>query len=41
VQLVAPVTFHVDGMTGPLLEGELDRACLWGHALAQRVPVPS
>jgi len=34
-----PMTFHVDGTTGPLLEGELDRATLWGHALAQRAPV--
>jgi hypothetical protein len=39
-QVVAAATFHVEGMTGPLLEGELDRATLWGHALAQRVPVP-
>ncbi len=28
-----PTTFWVDGMEGPLLDGELDRARTWGHDL--------
>ncbi|MFC4128439.1 flavodoxin family protein [Nocardia rhizosphaerae] len=30
----APADFHVDGMTGPVTAGELDRASAWGAELA-------
>ena len=30
----APMTFKVDDMTGPLLDGELDRARAWGRVVA-------
>lgn len=40
--LVAPpATFRVDGMTGPLLEGEVDRARRWGADLSTRVARPA
>jgi hypothetical protein len=32
-----PETFRVGGMTGPLLDGELERARAWGEQLAARV----
>ena len=32
--LTAPTSFWVDGTTGPLLDGELDRARAWGQELA-------
>jgi membrane protease YdiL (CAAX protease family) len=32
-----PESFRVSGTTGPLVDGELDRARAWGSALAQRV----
>src|SRR6476469_7483215 len=32
-----PVSFRVDGKTGPLLEGELSRALEWGVALGHRL----
>jgi hypothetical protein len=32
-----PETFFVDGMTGPLLAGEYERALLWGEELGSRV----
>lgn len=35
--VVAQETFWVDGMTGPLLEGECDRARQWGEQLARTV----
>ena len=36
--LVVPTTtFRVDGMTGPLLDGEVDRARRWGADLGARV----
>jgi hypothetical protein len=39
--LAAPAaSFYVDGMTGPLLEGECDRARQWGDDLAARVGRP-
>lgn len=39
--LTAPAaTFYVDGMTGPLLDGERARAQAWGEQLAARVPRP-
>lgn len=31
--VAAPMSFRVEGKTGPLLAGELDRAREWGHAL--------
>lgn len=31
--VVAPESFFVDGVAGPLLDGELDRARRWGEAL--------
>ena len=34
---VEPLSFRVEGMTGPLLEGELDRAREWGEALGERL----
>lgn len=33
-RLVATMSFYVDDMAGPLLEGELDRARVWGQQLA-------
>ncbi|MGH9235079.1 MAG: flavodoxin [Acidimicrobiales bacterium] len=35
--VVPPATFLVDGMTGPLLDGEVDRARRWGTDLGARV----
>lgn len=35
--VVPPATFLVGGMTGPLLEGEVDRARRWGVDLGARV----
>jgi hypothetical protein len=35
--VVRPATFRVDGMTGPLLDGEVDRAWGWGGDLGARV----
>jgi hypothetical protein len=32
-----PVSFHVDGITGPLVDGELDRARDWGKALGEQL----
>lgn len=32
-----PESFRVDGMTGPLVEGELDRARRWGELLAAQL----
>jgi hypothetical protein len=32
-----PETFWVGGMTGPLVDGELERAHMWGLALAEQV----
>jgi hypothetical protein len=32
-----PISFRVDGMTGPLLDGELDRARAWGEDLGHLV----
>ena len=32
-----PISIRVDGTTGPLLEGELDRARTWGEALGRRL----
>jgi hypothetical protein len=32
--VAAPESFYVDGTTGPLSDGELDRARRWGEALA-------
>jgi flavorubredoxin len=41
LRLAAPATtFYVDGMTGPLLDGERGRAQTWGEHLAARVPRP-
>lgn len=34
---VPPETFYVDGSIGPLLEGEYERAHLWGEDLGDRV----
>jgi hypothetical protein len=34
---VEPVSFRVEGVTGPLLDGELDRARQWGDALGHRL----
>jgi hypothetical protein len=36
-----PESFFVKGMKGPLMEGQLDRARLWGRGLhpAERVAV--
>jgi hypothetical protein len=42
-----PVSFRVEGMVGPLVEGELDRARGWGESLASHLtaettqPAPS
>ena len=36
-----PETFWVDGMTGPLLEGECERARRWGQLLAEKVVAPA
>jgi hypothetical protein len=33
----APQSFFVAGIPGPLLDGELSRACRWGEALSQRI----
>ena len=33
----APLSIRVDGTTGPLVDGELDRARTWGEALGQRL----
>ena len=42
LELVAPAeSFFVDGTTGPLLEGELERAHRWGEALAVRQMQPA
>lgn len=32
-----PQTFYVDGMEGPLLDGELEKAAAWGESLARRL----
>jgi hypothetical protein len=32
-----PISIRVDGTTGPLLEGELDRARTWGETLSRRL----
>jgi FAD/FMN-containing dehydrogenase len=32
-----PISIRVEGRTGPLIEGELDRARTWGEALGQRL----
>ncbi|MBT8198175.1 MAG: flavodoxin [Acidimicrobiia bacterium] len=34
-------TFDVDGMTGPLIDGELERAHVWGETLASAAAVPT
>lgn len=34
---VGPISFRVDGVTGPLLDGELDRARAWGEDLGHLV----
>jgi hypothetical protein len=34
---IAPESFFVDGMTGPLLAGEYERAHLWGEELGSQV----
>jgi hypothetical protein len=40
VRTVRPETFRVDGMTGPLVDGELERARTWGlHLVEQVAPV--
>jgi hypothetical protein len=37
--IAAPAeSFYVGSTTGPLVDGELDRARRWGHSLAERVP---
>jgi hypothetical protein len=36
-QAMRPETFRVDGMTGPLVDGELERAHMWGLRLAEHV----
>lgn len=36
-----PETFWVDDMTGPLLEGECDRARRWGAMLANQIAAPA
>ena len=36
-QFDKPQTFYVEGMEGPLLGGELERAAAWGTALAERL----
>jgi flavorubredoxin len=41
LRLAAPATtFYVDGMTGPLVDGERARAQTWGEQLVARVPRP-
>jgi hypothetical protein len=37
MQAVEPVSFRVDGKTGPLLDGELARAQEWGAAMGHSV----
>ena len=32
-----PISIRVEGRTGPLIEGELDRARTWGESLGQRL----
>ncbi|MDQ2624657.1 MAG: flavodoxin [Actinomycetota bacterium] len=32
-----PQTFYVDGLEGPLVDGELERAAAWGKSLARRL----
>lgn len=36
-----PISFHVAGTTGPLLDGELQRAREWGRWLATSTAVPA
>jgi hypothetical protein len=38
-RVIATESFYVDDMTGPLLDGELDRAHAWGTRLASLTPV--
>ncbi|NHT18801.1 flavodoxin [Cellulomonas sp. IC4_254] len=33
--VLPPAGFHVAGMHGPLVDGELDRASAWGHEVAR------
>jgi hypothetical protein len=35
-RLVATMSFYVDDMSGPLLDGEVERAHAWGLSLAER-----
>ena len=35
-RLVATMSFYVDDMAGPLVEGEIERARVWGQELAAR-----
>ena len=37
VMLEKPQSFYVSGVDGPLLDGETDRAEMWGQALSQAV----
>jgi hypothetical protein len=34
-------SFYVEGTAGPLLSGELGRACNWGAGLAARIAIPT
>lgn len=38
-EVVAPESFFVEDVDGPLADGELDRALAWGRAVASAVPV--
>jgi hypothetical protein len=38
---VGSVSFFVEDTTGPLLDGELDRAEAWGRSLAATCSAPS
>ena len=40
-ELVEPNSFLVEGVGGPLLDGELERAHAWGHLVAATAPVPA
>ena len=39
--IAKPESFWVDGVTGPLLDGELERARTWGEQLAAAASAPA
>jgi hypothetical protein len=39
-EAIAPESFYVLGVEGPLVQGELERARAWGHEVAMSVPAP-